>query len=401
MNNQCKLFYANSLMEKQALQVMRAGLSGLRSGAASAAQRAPGFIADLANRNDFIGGLTAPITKLIGGAQKTYGLAQKGVAGLQAGGKATLDDVYANPLYTRGAKNMQRGAVLREQSGLQHGLFGPGRSLGYRAGRGLGMVGIGAPIAMAPFTLSTYAGAASADPAVATEHAKNMALQRFEDRMAQFEAMPFLERIQTAWNPEKFTSQLNMPEATDLTTAMAENNINNPGIMKYLSSFNPFLANPENVISQKVRAEIMNALGQKNASEKEASLALWKNLRSGLMPMLRRYTASSSSQLPAWKALLNRGVSSFSKAPVRSLAGGVMAATTPFGMYMSYKGGQNSVYNQAAQDARALTDIQMHNVFNSPGFMAGAGRFGAAIAPGLTKDMLLRNIRQSMFPTQQ
>jgi hypothetical protein len=36
--------------------------------------------------------------------------------------------------------------------------------------------------------------------------------------------------------------------------------------------------------------------------------------------------------------------------------------------------------------------------FNQPGFMGGLGRAGMTIAPGMMSDMLLNQIRQSMFP---
>lgn len=408
MNNQDKLFYAAGMMEKQANPFARFGLSALRQGFSDVAAKAPGFLDDLAGRNDFVGGLAAPVVKLLGKGQRAYGWAQQGVAAARAGGKATMQELQNSPLYMRGAQNAARGTSLRTRAGLQSGIIGEGRSLGYRAGRGLGMVGIGAPIAMAPFTLASYAGAASADPAVAAEHAKNTALQRMEDRMSQFQAMPLLERIQTAWNPEKFTSQLNMPEAGDLGTAMAENNINNPGIMKYLTSFNPFFGDPSEVIQQKVRAEMMRALGQQQA--KQASM--FKKLMPGIRTAWRAGRIASKNpdslplavvggKTPAWQSLINDGVYNVAKSPFTTPLTAAWAAAAPLALPGIYYSGQKSVYNQAAQDARGLVDMQMHSMFNTPGFSAGAGRFGAAVAPGFTKDMLLRTIRESMFPTQQ
>jgi hypothetical protein len=36
--------------------------------------------------------------------------------------------------------------------------------------------------------------------------------------------------------------------------------------------------------------------------------------------------------------------------------------------------------------------------FNQPGFMGGLNRFGMAMAPGMGQEMILKQIRQSMFP---
>jgi hypothetical protein len=47
-----------------------------------------------------------------------------------------------------------------------------------------------------------------------------------------------------------------------------------------------------------------------------------------------------------------------------------------------------------------LLDIleSYYDKFNQPGFMGGLGRAGMAIAPGMGSDMILNQIRQSMFP---
>lgn len=380
----------------------------------------------LASRKDFLGGLLAPIPKLFGGMQKIYGRGQQGVAAVRQGLNSSTDDLLKNPAFQRGSQNVAAGKLLREQSGLRSGLKAP-NTWKYRTGRGLGAVAIGAPLVNLPFAAAEYAGAANADPELAKEYAKNMAYDRVEERLGQFRNMPFLERAKTIFNPQGFTQQLQMPEATDLYQHMSNNNLNNPGIMKYLASFNPFMGSPSETINQKVRSEMMRYLQPKAASEKQAM-----SLVNKAMPVLRgigtafrqgRLAANTQhlpqlqpsrlpvsqylSQLqpsslpkatPIWRDVLNRASYFTGKNPGTAALSLSPALITPYFLGSSYDAGKNQVYDSAANDAMGMADLGLMEKFNQPGFMGGLGRAGMAIAPGIGSDMILNQIRQSMFP---
>lgn len=373
--------------------------------------KVPGFMSQIAGSRSFLGGLAAPVAKLYGGGQKVVGRAQQGVAALRGGNK-TLAEVSQTPLYQQGAKNVATGAGLRQQAGLSN-VLNDANPLSYRIGRGVGAVGLGAPLMFAPNTLASYAGAASADPTIAKDYAMNMAEERLQERLEQFGQMPFLERLQSAWNPQKFTDQVGQtaPEAADLMYNAERNNINNPGILRYLASFNPFLGDPESNIRRVVRGTMMNELGMKNASEKQAMQVLknalpmfqkvWRAGRSAAkakphgvnLPLPNAFT----NQVPAWQAVANKGIYNLSQAPVRKTLTGLGLASIPAMMPWDYSRGQNAVYDQAAQDARAMADIQFTQMFNTPGLMGGLGRFGAALAPGMAQNMILNKVRQQMY----
>lgn len=407
MNNQDKLFLKQAFMEKQAYGFLA---------------KVPGFVAGLAGRRDLVGGLAAPIVKLFGGGQKLIGRGQQAVAAARTGLNKPMADVMASPLYQRGAKNVATGAGLRGQAGLTSAFTTP-NPLSYRIGRGIGSVGIGAPLAMAPFTLSQYAGAASADPEIAKEYAMNMAEERLNDRLSQFGQLPFLERMQSAWNPQKFTEQMaqTAPEAADLMYAMQTGGANNPGLLRFLSSFNPFFSGftgASDYARARVRSGMLDTLGYKSASEKQAMMGLLRGAIPGLknmwqfgrlagksapvsgvtLPRMSAAVNARMAQLPAWEALAQKGVYNFAKAPVANTFKGLGVATLPAFMSADYSAGQQGVYNQAAQDARALADMQFAETFNTPGFMGGLGRFGAALAPGLAQDLIMKSVRQRMYP---
>ena len=344
MNNKLQLIsQSNNVMQKQAL--MKA-------------------IGTLAARKGFLGGLAAPIPKLVGGMQKVYGRGQQGVAAVRQGLGSSTDDLLKNPLFQRGSQNVSAGRALREQAGFRAGLSAP-NSLTHRLGRGIGGVALGAPLVLAPTTIAEYAGAANADPAFAEEYAKNMAYDRAQSRLGQFKNMPFMDRMKAVYDPQSFTSQLQMPEAENLQQAMADNNLNNPGILKYLASFNPFMGSASDVISQKVRSEMMRNMQPKG---------------------------------PIWRTGLNRAAYEVGKSPGTAALGLGGAALTPYFLGSSYDAGKNQVYDAAARDAMGMADLQLNKKFNQPGFMGGLGRAGMAIAPGMGSDMILQQIRQSMFP---
>jgi hypothetical protein len=374
---------------------------------------------DLASRRDFVGGLAAPVTKLFGGLQKVHGRAQQGIAAMQQGLGGSMDDLLKNPLYQRGAKNVSAGGATRQQSGLRSGLKAP-NPLSYRIGRGVGAATIGAPLFNLPFTAAEYAGAAAADPALAEEYAKNVAYQRVEDRLNQFSEIPFMDRIKSIVNPSITTQKFQVPEAADLYQNMVSNNLNNPGIMKYLASFNPFFGSPSSVIDQKVRSAMFDALQPKAAYEKKANALFkllgnaWKSGRGvakatsargaprGTIPFPGRAAAmpGNTRTTPSniLEHALHKGVYNIAKSPGSALQGAAFLGLTPVGLNMMYNSGKQTVYDSAANNAAGLADLQLMEKFNQPGFMGGLGRTGMAIAPGMGRDMILNQIRQSMFP---
>lgn len=362
-------------------------------------------MADLAKRRDFIGGLFAPIPKLFGGIQKTVGRAQRGAAGINAGSKATLKQLEKDPLFIQGKKNLSKGTKIREQAGLLKGISAE-NPLGYRVGRGLGAVAIGAPLFNLPWNAAEYLGAASVDPAKAEEYAKNMAYLRADDRLKEFANMPFMERLQTIWNPEKYTSNISAPEASDLYENIANQNINNPGILKYLASFNPFLGSPESVINQKIRSQMLNSIGTKQASVSKFFNKVLKpaynygkkvRLRGGNARGIKKFDTSKMN-IPWWQAMAGDLAISAGKKPLATGLGALATGLSPYYLYDSYQGGKQLVYDSAANNAIGLADRMLFEKFNQPGFMGGLGRAGMAIAPGIGSDMILNQIRQSMFP---
>lgn len=428
MNNKIQLLSTRKTpeMEKAAWQLLARGASALRpmlGSAAGAATKTMGSrLGDLAARRDFLGGLTAPVTKFVGGLQNVYGRGQQGIAALRQGLGSSADDLLNNPLYQRGAKNVSAGKNLREQSAFFSGMKAP-NPIGYRAGRLIGGVAIGAPVMYLPFTAAEYAGAASADPELAKNYAKELAYERAKDRLNQFQSMPFLDRLRAVYNPQSFTQQLEMPEASDLYQSMSSGNTASPGVLKYLASFNPFLGSPSDVINQKVRGEMLNALNPKSANEKQAmSLiskaipvlkglgAAWKAGRGvgtrGAVKGVQALPAAGVSRLNEIKGApisilehaLQKGVYTAAKSPLKTLGAAAGAGSIPYVLKSTYDTGRQSVYDAAANNAMGMADLQMINKFNQPGFMGGLGRAGMAIAPGIGSDMILNRIRQSMFP---
>jgi hypothetical protein len=377
----------------------------------------------LAKRNDFIGGLSAPVVKLFSTGKRTYGRAQQ-LPSLFRDPKATKSKLLKDKLFARGEKNLVEGQKLSEKSDLSN-LFNPKKSLGYRVGRGTGALAIGAPIMYAPFTASKYLGAASADPQLAEDYAKTRAYQRVQDRLEQFSKMPFFERLQTSWDPQSFAKKIETPEANDLYTRMQNNDINNPGILKYLSGFSPFLGGPEDAITNKVRSEVIRSMqGNKEASDltKQANkfstffnkvlkpaYMHGKKFRNPILSNPLKYQAPSSKGFKSYdpfkgKSYLEGLAGSYAarvgKNPIATPLATLMTGMTPLYMYDNYQGGKQQVYNDAAITAEGLADLGIMEQFSRPGFMGGLGRAGMAIAPGIAGDALLNNIRQSLFPTE-
>jgi hypothetical protein len=372
----------------------------------------------LSKGDDFLSGLAGPIVNTYGGLQKLMGYGRQ-LPALYKNPKTTRDVLLKDNLFAQGAKDIRRGNTLRTRAGLQN-IFNTDKSIGYRLGRGVGAGAIGAPIVFAPFTLSSYLGAANADPQLAQEYAKNRAYDRVESRLNQFSEMPFLDRIQTVLKPEKFSENLNSPAASDIYENLANNNINNPGILKYLSSFNPFITNPDEVIKQRVRSEVLrNMQSGKSASELTKQANILKHIFTNVLqpayslgkqyrglPMnaklpkaLRDYNKTPGQSY--LENLAGNYAMNLGKNPVLTSLGTLGAAYTaqlPFAMRDSYQAGKNNVYNEAGLAAEGLADLGIMDKFNQPGFMGGLGRAGMAIAPGMGRDMILKQIRQSMFP---
>lgn len=367
-----------------------------------------GLMTDLAKRRDFLGGLLAPVPKLYGGLQRALGYGQRGVVGLKSEADATLKQLSKDPLFREGRKNIAQGGRLRRQSGLLKGITDKTNPWQYRVGRGLGAVAIGAPLFNLPFNAAEYLGAAAADPAVAEEYAKNRAYLHAQERLQDFANLPFLERLQTTWNPERYAQQVlqTAPEANDLYENIANQNINNPGILKYLASFNPFLGSPESVINQKIRSQMLHNLGTKQASAADffknilkPAFQYGRNIRLG-RPTGIPYNVVKPSfkNLPWWQNYAGKIAQRAGKHPVITGLAGLGSIAIPYGIYDSYQSGKQNVYDSAANNAIGLADLGLMEKFNQPGFMSGLGRLGMAVAPGMGSDMILKQIRQSMFP---
>lgn len=427
MNNNIQLLSSRKSlgMEKSALSLLAKGLAATRPLLSSAAKSTGSRLSNLAARRDFVGGLAAPVTKFMGGLQNVYGRGQQGVAALRQGLGSSVDDLLKNPLYQQGAKNVGAGKNLREQSAFFSGIKAPNPA-SYRAGRLIGGVAVGAPLMNLPFSAAEYAGAASADPEVAKEYAKNMAYERVQDRLGQFKSMPFMDRMKAVYDPQSFTQQLQMPEASDLYQAASEGNTTSPSVLKYLSSFNPFLGSPSDVINQKVRSEMFNTLNPKSASEKQAIFGqlltkaapmlkglgtAWRSGRaagtSGAVKGVQALPASGVARMNEIKGVpvsileraLQKGVYGAAKSPLKTLGTAAGVGVAPYFLKSLYNAGQQGVYDAAANNAMGMADLQLMDKFNQPGFMGGLGRAGMAIAPGIGSDMILNQIRQSMFPT--
>lgn len=369
----------------------------------------------LASRKDFLGGLLAPLVKTYGGLQRAVGYGKQ-LPAVMKNPNATKRVLKKDKLFSQGTRDIKTGNKLRQQSAFEK-IFDSKNPMGYRVGRGVGTAALGAPIALAPYTVPHYLGAASADPELAKEYAKNTAYDRVQERLNQFSSMPFLERMQSAWKPEKFTQTLQSPEASSVYESMTGDNINNPGILKYLSSFNPLLSNPEAVIDQKIRSEIFrNMQSGKAASDITKQANMLRNLFTKVLKPAYDFGKktrglSVGAKLPKKikpydthkgksyvEGLLGDAAVTVGKHPVLASLGALNTAYMPFGMYNSYQAGKNQVYDSAANDAMGMADLGLMEKFKQPGFMGGLGRAGMAIAPGMGSDMILNQIRQSMFP---
>lgn len=370
----------------------------------------------LAARKDFVGGLTAPIVRAFGRGQKLLGNIQKTVPQIKNLNKPLAESIDT-PMYQKGLQNIEAGSVLRNQTRLGK-LFSknPDIPLSYRLGRGLGTLGIGAPLAYAPFNLAEYAGAANADIEGATAMGKQTAADRIKERTEQFSNMSFLDRLQSVWNPEKFTNQIyeDAPELQDLAYSAKNNKLQNPGIMSYLASLNPFLlSQPSDVIRQKTRAALVSLMKEKGIdltkmSSFNTKAADWRTSAigkgiSGLRSVISPAWSAGRTANKALKAKIPNAVTSFipntshtplqnflsestfnaAKKPLSTLGKGFLAAGTPMGVYYSYNAGRESVEDQVRQDSAALADMQAINLFNTPGFTGGLGRLLAALAPSI------------------
>lgn len=372
-------------------------------------------VSNLSKRDDFLGGLLAPLVKTYGGVQRAVGYVKQ-LPAVAKNPNATRNVLKKDKLFAQGTRDIQKGNQLRQDAAFEK-LWDSKNPLGYRIGRGLGAAAIGAPIVTAPFTVPHYLGALSADPEFAKEYAKNVAYERIRDRMQQFSSMPFLDRIQTTWNPEKFSQNLESPEAADLYENISSNNINNPSILKYLAGFNPFLSSPEEVIKQRIRSEVLkNMQGGKSASDLTKQANILSSLFNKVLKPAYSFGKKTRGIAPGAKlpkkikpydpykgksyleGLLGHAAMQAGKHPIMAPLSAIGAVSTPLFAYNFFQDGKNQVYDEAASAAEGLADLGLMEKFNQPGFMGGLNRFGMAIAPGLGSDMILNQIRQSMFP---
>lgn len=393
-------------MRKQAMAGKAIGMAG------SAASGVGSWLSKQVGKQNFLGGLMAPVSKLYGGVKKVVGLGQQGAAGL----------TNNSGLYAQGAKNVAQGAAQRADAAFMPAIKKGPLPWGYRAGRILGGATIGAPLFMAPFKGSEYMGAASADPSLVEGHAKAMAQDRISQRGTEFAAMPFMQRMQAAWNPEQFSNKIlnSSPEALDVHSTLQQGPTNNPGVMKYLASFNPFLG--LDPIKQKVRHSVFTGMGiNKQGMDKSgqqlfskfiapAAKAGWKAFRSAaprtpafnksvgrravnkiLMP------APGAAPATVGQGMLTRGVYHAAANPVKTGLGVAGVASTPYFMNSSYNDGKRQVYATAADTATGLADLQFANQFSQPGMMNTGMRMGGAMFPGIMQDYINRQARNTLY----
>lgn len=379
-------------------------------------------------------GMAAPVKKVFGLGQKAVGRVQQGA------GVATN-----NPqLLQQGTDLVAKGVATRGQYGLRNGLRAVNKATGQantlmdRVGRGVGMAAVGAPLAMAPFKIPELMGANSVDPSVVKEHAMQSAQNRVNSHMQSLTDMPFMQRIQTALNPESFSHGIlnNSQQFGDLYNDLSSGKpLNDPGIMSYLGSMNPFLG--IDPVKQKVRYEMMNAM-EKGAMEKEALMgALGQGAKLGWQGLKGKFMQGAGNLMAKMPSLASRGEDMFfkgmqhsddaaagltnfaAKAPTlgqqyaaKGIHGAVMnpgktalglggAALTPYFMASSYGDGQRSVYNNAQADAEGMADYQFANEYAQPGFMGTLKRLGGAIMPETAQSYVNNKTYQTLHPQDQ
>ena len=377
-------------------------------------------------KKTFTSGLLAPIHKALGGVQKTLGYGQKGLAYAKNLNKplSEMDDA-SKALLEKGRANIAAGGEARALSGFRSGLkgqadvegvrapFSAENPLSFRAGRLLGGIGIGAPIMAAPFTAAEYLGGATTSNDKIENIAKSEALKRIQQRTQEYADTPFLDRLKTIFSPQDYTAKMleSSPEALDLYDA-SQRGINNPGIMKYIMSFNPFLGSADSVMREKVRSEILRQMGQNKQANvgvaAKGGLNLAKNIISKAWQGGRAATKNvgdlASKELPAlatdapvWQNLLNKGIYGIAKSPGSAALGAAGIAAPVYLVGSSFGAGRDAVYDQAAQDARALADLQFAGNFGQEGFGAGLMRTIAALAPGLMQNYVNSKATNEMY----
>lgn len=379
-------------------------------------------------------GMSAPVQKVFGLGQKAVGRVQQG-AGVATNNPALLQ---------QGTDLVAKGVARRAENGLRNGLGAVNKATGQantlmdRVGRGVGMAAVGAPLAMAPFKIPELMGANSVDPTAVKEHAMASAQNRVNSHMQSLTDMPFMQRIQTALNPESFSQGIlnNSQQFSDLYNNLSTGKpLNNPGIMSYLGSMNPFLG--IDPVKQKVRYEMMNSMN-KGAMEKEALMGAlgtgaklgWQGLKGKFMQGAGNLAAkipslAAKGENMFFKGMQHsddaaKGLKNFtSKAPslgqqyaAKGIHGAIMnpgktalglggAALTPYFMASSYGAGQRSVYNNAQSDAEGMADYQFANEYSQPGFMGTLKRLGGAIMPETAQSYVNNKTYQTLHPQEQ
>lgn len=225
-------------------------------------------------------GMVAPAKKMFGGLQKATGYGQ------QAVGAATNNA----GLYNKGINMVGKGQQLRDANGFRKGVMpGNGNPLSYSAGRLAGGLTMGAGLFNAPFTLSRYAGAASADPNLVKNHAMAAGQDQVTNRMNHFASMPLMDRFK--YNP--YDGMENNQDVQGLMSRLGEHGGAAPGLMSYLK---PFLTGgaAESPISQTVDHHFMQGFG-KQGSNKQA-MSLLRGAAKGVSNSFNNYVR------PAWNA---------------------------------------------------------------------------------------------------
>ena len=377
-------------------------------------------------KKNFLGGLTAPVTKFVGGVRNAYGQGQKAWAAA-TNRSLPAAQLQALPLYQRGVSNASKGMHLRNKTEFFRGInpFAAHNNLGYSAGRLAGGLTVGSALWSAPFTASSYLGAYNADPEIAKQRALAGAANAANGRMQQFAEMPFMDRLRTAWDPSSFVTQAydSSPQLQSFIEAIQNNKTDAPGFTQYLSSFLPIVGDYENTVGQAVRAKMLSQLPQ--AYGKSANVASklfsqyvapaaklgWRHLWNPAKRALPAFSPGGSGvttavsklhgRIPsAMEGLAARAAYSTVAHPFKTLARGAGAAVVPWLLADSYGQGKNTVYDQAEQAGGGLGDYQFMNQFMQPGFMGGLQRFGAAMMPGMAQNYVGNKTQQLLYGGQ-
>lgn len=362
---------------------------------------------------DFGKGLIAPVQKLWGGMQKTFGRGQQLMGGL----------TNNTALYDRGINTFNAGVAQRAPYGLRHMLNnGPVAS---RLGRAVGGTTLGAGLAMAPYTLGTYAGAGSWDPETLKQHGMAMAQDQMNNRLSEYGNMSMWDRMRYAHNPDLFSENIlgSSPQAADILNSPAPTSA--PGLGSFISPLvTGLFANDP--IRDAIRHGALNAGMPKGASFDKQSMSLFRGAGSAIASRFPGIASTFKNVIrPSWttgglarrsdavgkattdlthslrnvfhtprERLISNSVYNFAKSPFKSTAtaaGVGLAGASPF---MGYNAGKANALNQTTNDAQGMADIGLAQHWNSMNPMM---RYMSSIAPGMAQNYANNQFLNSMY----